>query len=256
MATGDKRASTANTFATASDAYARSRPRYPPALFDWIADTCRAHESAWDCATGNGQAALAIAQFFVRVEATDISSEQVAHGFPAANIRYSTQPAESTDFPDAGFDLVTVAQALHWFDPDRFWPELRRVARPGSLFCAWGYAWFSGSREVHDLLLDPVARAVEPFWADNNRTLWRGYRPQEVRFPFEPLVTPALSIEVDWSTDELIGYVRTWSAFKTAVAAGRAEALENIVENAATRLGRMSLHRLSVPLAILAGWVD
>lgn len=245
-----------NTFTTAPDAYARSRPLYPQALFAWIAATCRDRDVAWDCATGNGQAAIALAPFFGRVEATDISSEQVGHGFAAPNIRYSAQPAEATGFSDASFDLVTVAQALHWFDFARFWPEVRRVARPGALFCAWGYAWFRGTPEVQDHLLGPVARLVEPFWAANNGLLWRGYRPEEVRFPFRPLAAPALSIEVDWSLDELVGYVRTWSAFKKAAAAGRSEALERVVENAATRLGPSSSHHLSVPLAILGGVVD
>lgn len=245
-----------NTFITAPDAYARSRPLYTDALFAWIAATCRNRDVAWDCATGNGQAAIALARFFGRVEATDISPEQLGQGFAAPNVRYSAQPAEMTTFSDDSFDLVTVAQALHWFDFNRFWLEVERVTRPGALFCAWGYAWFRGTPEVHATLLDPVARLVEPFWAENNGLLWRGYRTDEVRFPFRPLTGPSLSIEVDWSLDELVGYIRTWSAFKKAAAAGRSEALERVVEDAAKRLGRDATHRLSVPLAILAGLVD
>lgn len=245
-----------NSFATAPDDYARSRPRYPEALFAWVVANCRDHDVAWDCATGNGQAAITLGRFFGRVEATDISPEQIGQAFEAPNVRYSAQPAEATDFAQASFDLLTVAQALHWFDPARFWPEVRRVARPGALFCAWGYAWFRGSQEVQDALLGPVARLVEPFWAENNGILWRGYSPDEVGFPFRPLAAPSLSLEVDWSFDELTGYVRTWSAFKKAVGAGRSEALERIFENAATQLACESRHRLRVPLAILAGLVE
>lgn len=245
-----------NVFATASDDYARSRPLYPAALFAWIAETCRNYDAAWDCATGSGQAAVALARFFARVEATDISPEQIRQGFSAPNIRYSVQPAEATDFANFSFDLIAVAQALHWFDPARFWPEVRRVARRGALFCGWGYAWFRGSQEVQEALLGPVARLVEPFWAQNNQVLWRGYRPEEVRFPFRPLSAPALSIEVDWSLDELVSYVRTWSAFKKAVAAGQCQALERVIDRGTIRLGRDTRHHLSVPLTILAGFVE
>lgn len=254
MATGETHVP--NVFATASDAYALGRPLYPEGLFDWIAHTCREHDAAWDCATGNGQAAIALARFFARVEATDISPEQIRQGFAAPNIRYSVQPAEATDFADFSFDLITVAQALHWFDPVQFWPEVRRVARPGALFCGWGYAWFRGSEEVQETLLGPVARLVEPFWAQNNHVLWRGYRPQEVRFPFRPLSAPTLSIEVDWSLDELVSYARTWSAFKKAVAAGQREALEHVISRGTMRLGHETRHHLSVPLTILAGFVE
>lgn len=245
-----------NTFTTAPDAYARSRPLYPEALFAWIVATCRNRDVVWDCATGNGQAAIALARLFTQVEATDISPEQVGRGFAAPNVRYSAQPAEATNFTDASFDLVTVAQALHWFDPARFWPEVRRVARPGALFCAWGYAWFRGSQDVGDALLGPVERLVAPFWAENNRILWRGYTPEEVGFPFRTLTAPTLSIEVDWSLGELIGYIRTWSAFKKAANAGRSEALERVIDDAAVRLGRESRHRLSAPLPILAGLIE
>lgn len=197
-----------------------------------------------------------LAPFFERIEATDISPEQIGQAFAAQNVRYSAQAAEATDFASESFDLVAVAQALHWFDLASFWPEVRRVARPGALFCAWGYAWFRGSQEVQDALLGPVAQLVEPFWAKNNRILWRGYSPEEVAFPFRPLDAPTLSLEVDWSFEELIGYVRTWSAFKNAVHAGRGEALERVIEDAAARLSCTSRHRLSVPLAILAGLVE
>lgn len=254
MATGETQVS--NVFATASGAYARWRPLYPEALFAWIGETCRDHDAAWDCATGNGQAAIALARFFDRVEATDISPNQIGQGFAAPNIRYSVQSAEATDFPDASFDLITVAQALHWFDLARFWPEVRRVARPGALFCAWGYAWFRGPREVQGVLFGPVMRLVEPFWAENNCILWRGYRPEEVRFPFKPLATPALTMEVDWSLGELVAYVRTWSAFKKAVGAGQGEALERVIDDATIRLGRDTRHHLSVPLTILAGLIE
>lgn len=245
-----------NTFAAGSDRYAAARPLYPEALFDWIAAICRSHDTAWDCATGNGQAAIALARIFRRVEASDVSPLQVAHGFAAANVRYSAQAAEQTDFADQQFDLIAVAQALHWFDFDRFWPEVRRVARPGALFCGWGYAWFRGSEAVKEALFDPVVRVVEPYWAPNNRILWDGYADADVRCPFDRLEAPDLRINVSWSLDQIIAYVRTWSAFKNAASAGAEANLERILANARHELGENARHDLWVPLAIRAGFVD
>jgi SAM-dependent methyltransferase len=245
-----------NSFAQASDAYAAARPFYPPALFDWIAATCRNHDAAWDCATGNGQAATALARIFNRVEATDVSAAQVAEGFAVPNIRYSVQPAERTDFPAGSFDLISVAQALHWFDFDLFWPEVRRVARPGALFCAWGYAWFRGAQPVDEALFDPVAQLVEPYWAANNSILWRGYDDADVRCPFEQLQVPELRITVRWSVERIIAYVRTWSAFKRAAADGHDAELEAILAEAVRRLGPDTDYELWVPLAIRAGFVE
>jgi len=248
--------SSRNTFADSPGRYAEARPLYPQALFDWIAATCRGHDTAWDCATGNGQAAIALARIFHRVEATDISAAQVAQGFVAPNIRYSAGAAERPEFADHSFDLIAVAQALHWFDLDRFWPAVRQVARPGALFCGWGYAWFRGSEAVSELLFEPVTQLVSPYWAPNNRILWDGYADADVRWPFVRLEVPDFRITVRWSVDQIIAYVRTWSAFKNATAAGADTELEQILTHARHELGPEPRHELWVPLTILAGFVD
>lgn len=245
-----------DTFASGSDRYAAARPLYPEALFDWIAVTAPVRGIAWDCATGNGQAAIGLASRFSQVEATDISEEQIGHGFAAGNVRYSAQPAEQTRFGDRSFDAVTVGQALHWFDHDRFWPELRRVARPGALFCAFGYAWFRGSEEVEQALLAPAARLVEPYWAANNRLLWDGYPQAELGFPFERLAAPDFRIELNWPLRDIVAYVRTWSAYKRAAAAGLEAELDAVIVEAERRLGTGRSFPLWVPVTILAGFVD
>ena len=145
---------------------------------------------------------------------------------------------------------------MHWFEHDLFWAEVRRLVRPGALFCAWGYAWFRAFEPVQQALLDTVAEVVAPYWADNNRILWRGYRPAEVRFPFQPIRAPELRIEVDWLTSELSDYVRTWSAFKRAAADGLGAELERVIRLAEQRSGADARRRLHVPLTILAGQID
>lgn len=244
-----------NIFAQQSEDYAAARPLYPAALFDWIAGHCQARQLAWDCGTGNGQAAAELARLFDRVEATDASPEQVALAQQAENIRYTAQPAERTSFGPATFDLVAVAQALHWFDYRLFWPEVRRVAKPGALFCAWGYAWFRGSDPVEQHLLEPVSDIVAPYWAAENRLLWDGYQPDAVSFPFQPLPAPDLRIEVDWTVRRIADYVRTWSAYKRAASDGHQAALDRTIEAAEAQLGPETRFALHVPLAILAGIV-
>jgi SAM-dependent methyltransferase len=244
----------ANTFAQRSDQYAQARPRYPRALFDWIIAHCPARGAAWDCATGNGQAAVDLAPYFLQVQATDVSAEQVAQGLPAPNVIYSAQPAEQTGFAKSSFDLVTVAQALHWFDYARFWPEVQRVTRPGALFCAWGYAWFECEQEVLDTFVTPCRALLEPHWAANNRILWDGYRDADIALPLARLPVPPLQVEERWTIAQLIEYMQTWSAWKRAQEDTRkARALAGLVEAAQARFGGAGALEITMPLAIVAG---
>lgn len=245
-----------DTFAKRSDVYAMARPRYPAALYDWIVSRCERHDFAWDCATGNGQAAVDLAQRFAHVHASDISREQVEHGIAAPNIVYAAESAEETSYPDGLFDLVAVAQALHWFDYARFWPEVSRVARPGALFCAWGYAWFRCDPEVERELVLPFRALIEPFWAPNNRLLWHGYRSDEIGFPYERLETPSLSIDLEWSVPELATYMQTWSASKRAAedpAVGGE--LARLLDTALARFAGFPRLPIAMPIAMVAGRV-
>lgn len=247
----------ANTFSQQSDQYAQARPRYPRALFAWLSAQSNGHDAAWDVATGNGQAAVDLAPHFRQVQATDISNEQVGQGLPAANVTYSALPAEQTPFAPASFDLITVAQALHWFDYARFWPEVRRVAKPGALFCAWGYAWFDCDGEVADNLVLPLRELVAPYWAPNNRILWDGYRDDDIAFPFRRITTPPWQIQELWHLGQLIGYMQTWSAYKkAALDPATAAKLERLLDDARARLPQQTPLRLTMPLAVVAGRIE
>lgn len=244
----------AQTFSASSDAYASFRPQYPPELFAWIADQCPRHDRAWDCATGNGQAALGLAQHFELVEATDVSPQQIEHVFPAPNVRYSIQSAEETNFARDSFDVVTVAQALHWFDFNLFWPEVRRTARPDAFFCAWGYAWFECDPELKTYFMDPLLKLLEPYWAKENGIMWRGYRSEELRFPFRRIEPPPFAIHLRWDIQALISHARTWSALKQAKAhAEIAPSIARIEEQALERFGSAGPFELKTPLEIVAG---
>jgi hypothetical protein len=254
---GADRAAQRSLFSQGSHAYAAARPGYPVELFEWVASRCEQRELAWDCATGNGQAARGLSSRFERVCATDISFEQVSQAKRASGVAYIVCAAERTPFHDATFDLVAVAQALHWLDLDGFWPEVVRVARPGALFAAWGYDGLESTSEVDRLVMGPFLEIVAPFWAQSNRLLWNGYRSEEIRFPFERIEVPSLSLELDWSAAQLLAYVETWSAYKRCLLdpiagarlrAHRAEA--QAILPAGTPL------RVRMPLTLVAGRVE
>ncbi|WP_437882336.1 class I SAM-dependent methyltransferase [Pseudomonas sp. LRF_L74] len=206
-----------NTFSIKSNNYAQSRPRYPDSLLDWIAGCCQRTDNVWDCATGNGQAAVDLASRFSNVFATDVSQEQISNHLYAPNVSFSVQSAENTSFDSNTFDLVTVAQALHWFDYSRFWPEVRRVSRKNAFFCAWGYDWLFTGTPLDENVVAPFRSAIQPFWAVNNRILWDGYSNMDISFPFERVSTPSFEIHMQWTILQIVEYMKTWSAYKNSL---------------------------------------
>ncbi len=244
----------AATFGERSAAYAAARPNYPDALFDWIAAQAPTRGCALDVATGNGQAARALGERFQRVLATDISAAQVAEAAPSAGIEYKVAPAHQSGLPDSSVDAVTVATALHWFDFEKFWPEVTRVSKTGAIFAAWTYHRILADEEVEQALLAPIAEIVDPYWSDGNRLSWRGYPRDEVDFPFHPISEPAFEIALDWPASRLVEYLRTWSAHARAREDGLEAALRETEEAAIARLGA-DPRRLVLPLAMIAGRV-
>jgi len=201
-----------DNFSSGSDQYALFRPTYPAALFDYLLSLVPRRERAWDCGTGNGQVAFVLADSFDRVFATDISAPQLASAPLHERIEYSVQPAEKTSFPDGSFDLVTVAQAIHWFDFEAFYRETDRVLRPGGVLAVIGYDRPRLSPAV-DAMLDVFYRdVVGPYWDRERKYIDEQYRT--IPFPYTDVPTPALAIEVEWSFHHLIGYLGTWSAVK------------------------------------------
>jgi len=201
-------------FAKVADSYAAHRPHYPAALFSWLADMCKFRQQAWDCATGNGQAALALAAYFEQVLATDASASQIAAATAHPSILYRVAPADASDLKDASVDLITVAQALHWFNLDAFYTEVRRVLKPGGLLVVLSYGVFqvecSDSHKVQSLLDRFYNSTINKFWPAERRHVENGYA--ELAFPFPLLEVPDFTMEVSWGLDDLAGYLRSWSA--------------------------------------------
>lgn len=191
--------------------YAAFRPTYPASLFAELARLCPQHELAWDCATGSGQAARDLVRHFRRVIATDASPAQMAQAPPHPQILYRVAPAEASGLETASVDLITVAQALHWFDLDGFYQEVRRVLRPGGILAAWCYGTLQvEGEEVQRRIQHFYHEEVGPYWPPERHLVENGYA--DLPFPFTPLPFPTLAMEATWSMEQLLGYLRSWSA--------------------------------------------
>ena len=202
----------ADHFSAVAADYANFRPAYPDVLFTHLASITPGHGLAWDCATGSGQAAVGLAAHFKRVHATDASAAQIASAPPHANIDYATSPAEASGLAAASCDLVTVAQALHWFDLPRFLDEALRVLLPGGILAVWCY----GPHRLDTPELDAINRhfyehIIGSYWPPERALVASAYRTLD--FPdFEELPAPTFELSHDWPLDALLGYMGTWSA--------------------------------------------
>lgn len=197
-------------FSAQAKEYARSRPHYPPQLFDYLAFVAPGHRLAWDCGTGNGQAAVELARHFQRVVATDASPDQLALAAPHERVEYRLEPAEEVSLPPRSVDLVTCAIAVHWFDLDRFYPAVRGVLAPRGVLAVWTY---------HFPHIDPaVDRIVEHYYRDVLAGYWPerfhyvDQRYETLPFPFEELTPPQLHMQTDWTLENLTGFLSSWSA--------------------------------------------
>ena len=204
-------------FSTQAPDYARYRPSYPGDLFRWLAAQAPARATAWDCGTGSGQAAIGLAPHFNRVIATDPSASQLAHAEPNEKVEYRCVAAEASGLDAASVDLLSVAQAIHWFDLDRFYAEARRVLRPGGVIAVWTYTLLDVEAGVDAVVSDYYRNVVGPFWPPERRMVDDRYR--SLPFPFDPVAAPPFEIRTEWSRDDLLGYLGTWSATQAYVKA-------------------------------------
>ncbi|HEX7015100.1 MAG TPA: class I SAM-dependent methyltransferase [Cyclobacteriaceae bacterium] len=212
--------------------YATFRPTYPDELYAFILKHVANKQSAWDCATGNGQVARRLAEHFNHVEASDISQKQIDQAPKLENISYHVCPAEQTPFPDKHFDLITVAQALHWFDLEKFYAEVKRVATDGAIVAVWAYALNMVNRDIDDLMADFYSNRVGPYWDPARRLVENEY--EGVPFPFETIPFPGFSIKVEWTLHDYIGYVRTWSATQAYIRANNVDPAIDLFERMKT----------------------
>lgn len=204
-------------FSNHAKQYAAFRPTYPEKLFEFIYSQLTSTQIAWDAGCGNGQVARELARRFEKVEATDISERQIENATKASNISYSLSPAEKTSFADGSFDLITVGQALHWFNIPAFYNEVRRVARPDAVLAVWGYSLLSIHPQMDPLVQEFYKYEVGPYWDKERRLVDERY--QTIPFPFQEIEAPAFQFSFRWTVEELAGYLSTWSSVQKFIQA-------------------------------------
>jgi SAM-dependent methyltransferase len=246
--------SNAQLFSAVAREYANFRPGYPSELFAWLAKVSAGREAVWDCGCGSGQASLALAAHFSQVFATDASPAQIAAARPHPLVRYSVAPAENTGLASQSVDLVTVAQALHWFDLPAFYEEARRVARPGALLAVWTYPRPQFVDEgLERCFVDFYDNVVGPFWPPERRHVEAGYRM--LPFPFEELEAPAFGLELRWNREQVLGYVSSWSATARYREARHQDPVPLLRDALADVWGGEPLATVRMPIAMRAGKV-
>jgi SAM-dependent methyltransferase len=234
----------------ASD-YARFRPRYPRELFSYLAQITPAQEWAWDCATGNGQAAIGLAEVFRHVIATDASENQLANAQAHNRINYRVGSAEQSGLPKESVDLVTVAQALHWLDRNAFFAEGKRVLKPNGVLAVWSYNLVKIAPEIDRLVETFYRETVGPFWDFERHLVETGYGT--IAFPFDELSPPDFQMQAEWSLDDVLGYLRTWSATKGFIAAHEFDPVVDLSAELRSVWGNSEMRIITWPLSVRVG---
>lgn len=232
--------------------YAAHRPTYPDALFTYLASCCDAHDLAWDCATGNGQSARQLAAYFQQVLATDGSQAQLDQAPADPQITYQVGLAEESGIAAGVADLVTVSQALHWFDRETFYREVQRVLKPGGVLAVWCYGLMQISAAVDAVILHLYRDVVGPYWPPERSLVEDQYR--SLPFPFADLSPPDFQMQLHWTLPQLLGYLDTWSACRRYQAATGQRSLDQVQSELTTAWGDPTVPRQVIwPLGLRVG---
>lgn len=237
-------------FGAAAASYANYRPQYPPALFAWLAAVAPERDRVWDCGTGSGQAAVGLAARFAHVVASDPSIAQLTHAPRASGITYVAMTAEQCALDDESVDLVTVAQALHWFDHPRFFAEVDRVLRPGGVVAVWSYGLLTIDPALDPPLHHFYRDVLGPYWPAERALVDSGYAG--IGLPYPELSRPAAAMEVAWSLSQLGGYLSTWSAVGRYRAAVGVDPVPDVVRTLAASWGAATTRLVRWPLVARA----
>lgn len=239
-------------FSPVADKYASFRPSYPDELFDWLASIAPRRKLAWDCGSGSGQATVALAAHFEQVLGTDISAAQLASAPAHANVEYRVASAEVSGLPDHSADLVTVAQAMHWFDLPAFYAEVQRVLEPQGVIAVWGYNRLQIDDSGLQTVLDRFyAETIGSYWPPERAHVENAYR--DLPFPFTRIAAPPFALRKEWSREHLLGYLRSWSAVARFQAANGFDPVSELAEEMGAYWQEGKVHQIEWPLFMHVG---
>lgn len=232
--------------------YTTYRPCYPRGLYAWLATLVPAESRVWDCATGNGQAALGLAEFFAEVVATDASASQIDASKPHPRVSYRVAPAEASGLRDHSVALVTVGQALHWFDFEVFYREVRRVLQPGGVLAAWSYGLMTVSPAVDAVVQRLYGEIIGPYWPPERHLVEQRYR--DLPFPLDEFDAPDFAMQTEWTLPQLVGYLGTWSAVQRYRKSNSSDPLALVTDELSQAWGDAAVKRtITWPLFMRVG---
>ena len=200
-------------FSQNSQLYKQARPGYPLSVIHEILKHTPEHSFAWDCGAGSGQFTQLLVPYFEQIVATDLSESQLQSAPYFENVSYQIQIAEQTIFANQSFDLISVAQAIHWFDFEKFYAEVRRTLKVNGLLAVVGY----GLLEIQDQQVNTMIQALyyeklAGCWDAERRYIDEAY--QTIPFDFDEITVPKFSMTYQWTAAQLLKYLSTWSAIK------------------------------------------
>ncbi|MEO6669634.1 MAG: class I SAM-dependent methyltransferase [Ferruginibacter sp.] len=242
-----------DNFSAQSELYAKYRPVYPQELFDCITSFVTAKKLVWDCGTGNGQTAAALSKYFDKVFATDISEKQIENAVQEKNIIYALESAEHSSLASNSVDMVTISQALHWFDFDKFYDEVKRVSKQEGIIAAWTYNLLQVDSITDKIINHYHFETLKKYWDKERSHVDNHY--SDIPFPFRAIATPDFSIKVNWNLADLEGYLNTWSALRNFISINNFNPVDDLLDQLKKNWPAGELRPVQFPLTIKMGYV-
>lgn len=240
-----------DNFSTHADLYAQFRPTYPSALFDFLLTIVPQRRIAWDCATGNGQLAVELASHFIEVVATDLSASQIGNAVARSNIVYHVERAEHSSIADNSIDLITVGQAIHWFDFDTFYKEVHRVLTPDGIIAVIGYPLPQIDPRVDRCIGKLYNDVLASYWDPERRYVDELY--QTIPFPFHEIKAPGLITTCTWTMEQLLGYLNTWSGVQHFISKNNSNPISSMLDEFRGAWGEKKMKAVVFPILARIG---